>query len=65
MLVAGADPLLFSHGQERGPLAVRFTPEWKAHGNGKVRWLRVPGMPRLAARGQPTAADPRVRRQRR
>jgi hypothetical protein len=45
VLQAGADPLLFSHGQERGPLAVRFTPEWKAHGNGKVRWLRVPGMP--------------------
>ena len=45
VMVAGADPLLFSHGQERGPLAVHFTPEWKAHGNGKVRWLRVPGMP--------------------
>lgn len=45
VMVAGADPLLFSHGQERGPLAVRFTPEWKAHKNGKVRWLRVPGLP--------------------
>jgi Putative peptidoglycan binding domain len=45
VMVAGADPLLFSHGQERGPLAVHFAAEHAAHGNGKVRWLRVPGMP--------------------
>ena len=31
VLEKGADPLLFSHGQERGPLAIRLSAERRAH----------------------------------
>jgi len=31
VLESGTDPLLFSHGQERGPLAIRLSVERRAH----------------------------------
>lgn len=41
VLEPGDDPLLASHGQERGPVAIRFAPELayhRVHGNGQVTW---------------------------
>jgi hypothetical protein len=38
----GADPLLVSHGIERGPVTVRFSAQnaWQAaHGHGEVAWV--------------------------
>jgi len=39
VLVPGADPLLCSHGQERGPLAIRFSAECRLQPP-EVAWLR-------------------------
>jgi len=36
VLTPGSDPLLFSHGQDAGPLAVRFSVEKNAHRNPAV-----------------------------
>lgn len=35
----GIDPLLVSHGQERGPLSVRFSHETRAHRGQPIYWL--------------------------
>jgi hypothetical protein len=40
VLEAGADPLLFSHGQERGPLAIRFSEE-RQHQPSPAQFYRV------------------------
>jgi cell wall-associated NlpC family hydrolase len=39
VLAPGADPLLCSHGRERGPLAIRFTAECRVQPP-EVAWLR-------------------------
>jgi hypothetical protein len=38
---AGADPLLWSHGQEAGPLFVRLSAELRAHAGCKATFLRL------------------------
>jgi hypothetical protein len=40
ILETGADPLLFSHGQEAGPFSIRMSVEHAAHRNGPVTYLR-------------------------
>ncbi len=42
VLEGGEDPLLCSHGQDDGPIGIRFAREWRAHGNGPVRWVTLP-----------------------
>ena len=40
ILETGSDPLLFSHGQEAGPFAIRMSTEHQAQGSGPVTYLR-------------------------
>ena len=54
VLEPGADPLLCSHGQERGPLALRFSDECRRQPR-VVTWLAAS----LGQRGQaPSVPDP-------
>jgi hypothetical protein len=39
LLETGEDPLLASHGQERGPLELRFSTEQHVHEGQPARWL--------------------------
>ena len=62
VLEPGEDPLLCSHGQERGPVAIRFSAECR-YQPATVTWLTAPA-PRRAARdesggaGEETARRP-------
>jgi hypothetical protein len=42
VLEDGSDPLLFSHGCEKGPLAVRLSDELSYHKGQSVHWLTLP-----------------------
>jgi hypothetical protein len=42
LLEPGSDPLLFSHGSEKGPLAVRLSDELAYHKGRAVHWLTLP-----------------------
>jgi hypothetical protein len=48
VLEAGEDPLLASHGQERGPLEIRFSDEQRAQAEQPATWLD--GLPQEAPR---------------
>ena len=42
LLEPGSDPLLFSHGCERGPAAVRLSDELAFHKGHAANWLTLP-----------------------
>ena len=42
VLEPGSDPLLFSHGSEKGPLAVRLSDELSYHKGQAAHWLTLP-----------------------
>jgi hypothetical protein len=42
VLEVGADPLLFSHGGEKGPVAVSLSDEVSYHKGQAVQWLTLP-----------------------
>ncbi len=54
VIKAGADPLLISHGSERGPNVVRFSVQNRYHPGRRVIWLTSP-RPKKKAAGAKTA----------
>jgi hypothetical protein len=42
LLESGSDPLLFSHGSEKGPLGVRLSDELAYHKGHAAHWLTLP-----------------------
>jgi hypothetical protein len=57
VLESGSDPLLASHGQERGPVAIRLSVEKTYHSGQAVIFLRA--LPKSAPKPKPKKAKPK------